>query len=226
MTNELLPCPFCGEIPNIKRIYSPPMIEISCGNSDNCFILPAICRDCPCKENEGDTPTFTPLFDQFEPEIIKVWNTRAAEPRDWEKEFDTRFIKDENFRKMSGYIYEIKSFIRFLLKSRALDIQKVKDTILEADLDFNKQPCIDDEFNAHCCHIAEFICERFGAPCNSAARCTIEPRDWEKAKQRLLQIGFLKSDKVLRFSEDKQILTEWAVEYIIDALHTLNKGEM
>ena len=40
----------------------------------------------------------------------------------------------------------------------------------------------------------------------------------ERIKQRILGIGFLNSDSVFRKSEDKVILTEWAVDYILDAI--------
>jgi len=77
MSDKLKPCPFCGGEAYVGKEWNPPMIIIECRNVDQCNILPSFSVDVPCKENKGDTPTFTPQFDSVIPEAVKAWNRRV-----------------------------------------------------------------------------------------------------------------------------------------------------
>ena len=120
MSEGLLSCPFCGEIPSIKKNYNPPMMEISCGNVDECAVMPSLCRDVPCKENKGDTPTFTPLFDEFLPELVKEWNARPEPRQDRNEEstidmdsLDLAILFHREYEKLApGFGYDTKKETR------------------------------------------------------------------------------------------------------------------
>ena len=73
--SSALPCPFCGEKPNVDKSYMPSEVEISCVNH-NCHARPSVYESVQCVENKGDTVTYTPMFEWHWQSVLDKWNTR------------------------------------------------------------------------------------------------------------------------------------------------------
>ena len=71
-----LPCPFCGEKPNVDKNYVPSIIvEITC-NNNKCNVRPSVYESVTCVENKGDTATYSPMFEWHWQSVLDKWNTR------------------------------------------------------------------------------------------------------------------------------------------------------
>jgi hypothetical protein len=70
-----LPCPFCGEKPDVNKRYMPSNVEITCSN-DKCHVTPSVSESVHCVENKGDTVTYTPMFEWHWQSVLDKWNTR------------------------------------------------------------------------------------------------------------------------------------------------------
>ena len=46
------------------------------------------------------------------------------------------------------------------VKDELPDVGELKNLVIKADLNFNKMPCFDDEFNEYCAFIAKDIADR------------------------------------------------------------------
>ena len=77
VTKNLLPCPFCGEKPDVEKYYLPATVEVMC-NNENCNARPRISESVECVKNEGDTETYSPMFDRHWKSIIEKWNRRIV----------------------------------------------------------------------------------------------------------------------------------------------------
>jgi hypothetical protein len=73
--SSALPCPFCGEKPNVDKNYVPSTVEITCNNND-CHTRPSVYESVECVENKGDTITYSPMFEWHWQSILDKWNTR------------------------------------------------------------------------------------------------------------------------------------------------------
>lgn len=73
---ELLPCPFCGSEASKSKNWMDTIFSIHCSNTD-CAAQPGIIVKANCVENEGDTKTYHPLWEDAELKAIDVWNNRS-----------------------------------------------------------------------------------------------------------------------------------------------------
>jgi len=73
--SNALPCPFCGEKPNVNKSYLPSTVGITCDN-DKCHARPSVYERVQCVENKGDTVTYSPMFEWHWQSVLDKWNTR------------------------------------------------------------------------------------------------------------------------------------------------------
>lgn len=67
---DLLPCPFCGQAPEIvERLHSKARYGICC-RTDNCFLF------VPTDVGIDSLHNYTPLYVE-KSRAVKAWNTRA-----------------------------------------------------------------------------------------------------------------------------------------------------
>ena len=87
---ELLPCPFCGEIPYIER---KPLWKEYGGSAHGyygCFEYDIRCHKCGCNIPLGGNDTVYRKDEEARQNAIKAWNTRAPKKEVEEKNYDTR----------------------------------------------------------------------------------------------------------------------------------------
>jgi hypothetical protein len=74
-TGIVLPCPFCGEKPDVNKYYMPSSVEISCSN-DNCHVRPSVNESVRCVEQKGETVSYKPMFEWHWQSVLDKWNIR------------------------------------------------------------------------------------------------------------------------------------------------------
>ena len=75
--SSALPCPFCGEKPRVDKSFMPTKVEVHCV-SHACPASPSVFESVQWIENEGDTLTYSPMFDWHWQSVLEKWNTRHS----------------------------------------------------------------------------------------------------------------------------------------------------
>jgi len=75
--HRLLPCPFCGEKPEIDKSYMPSEVDIRCTNN-HCHVQPSIYESVTCIPHKPNDPrsTYSPMFEWHYKIICEKWNKR------------------------------------------------------------------------------------------------------------------------------------------------------